>query len=665
MKRIFGLAVVVVMMATSFVFAENEKPKEKPSIIEEMLKQAVSPIDTVIESINVLKTIVVTPSKLKEKLGAQSSSVSVLNEKDFAKEKVEYVKSALKNEMGIDVVESGSFTGQTSVFMRGANSNHTLVMVDGVKVYDPMAPSGAFNFAHLTLDNIGQIEVVRGSQSALYGSDAIGGVINIITKEATEPFFNASFETGSFSTFIEKFGVGSKNKNFSYTVGGSHTKSRGISNAQAKNNNPELDGYERYSISARADYEVTDDLKVGTTFRNTSTRFGYDQFRKDYPNLFQRDYQTIFSGYLDHNVFDFYNYYIKLGWMYNLRRDNDDTRSNWPYYLRDWYSGYLFKLDYRNNFNICDVDTLTIGYEYTWEMGDYYYFLDWGSGNSEDDMPKVFSRNSSLYLQNRFNLNDRLTSTQGLRVDSHTQAGTHVTYKVDGSYLFPSGTKIRGGWATGFKAPTLYQLHAVSTPADAWGWGGFGGGNLDLKPETSRSYEMGLDQYMFSERVMLSLTYFNTMLYDLINTTTNSVFYVSKYENTGKARSYGIELGGKIKPVDNIELSGTYTHDYTKDLSTDMPLLRRPLDKAKVLVSWKVMPKLDFGVEVLANGLRYDINSDKLKPYAIANLNANYKVTKHLDLYMKFINILNKRYEEVRGFGESPFAVYVGTKAEF
>jgi len=660
MRKIVLLAALC-LMAAQFVYAkEGEK-----SILKKVLEQAVSPIDTVVNSIGELGRIVVTPSKFEERLGSQSSAVTVLEEDDFEKEKVEYVKSALTNEMGVDVVENGSFTGQTSVFMRGANSNHTLIMIDGIKVYDPISPNAAYNFAHLTLDNVNQIEVMRGTQSALYGSDAIGGVINVITKEAKKPFFDASFETGSFSTFIEKFGIGSKEKNFSYSVGGSHTKSRGISNAQAKNNNPELDGYDRYAISARADYRIMEDMKVGAIFRNTSTRFGYDQFRKDYPNLFQNDYETIFSSYLEHKPIDYYSYYVKLGWMYNFRRDHDDRDDGWQYYLRDWYSGYMFKFDYRNNFYITDIDTFTVGYEYTWEMGDSYYYLDWGSGNSESDMPKVFSRNSSLYLQNRVNLNDRITSTQALRIDDHSQAGTHITYKVDGSYLFPTKTKVRGGWATGFKAPTLYQLNAVATSADAWGWGGFGGGNPNLGPETSQSYELGLDQYLFTEKVIFSITYFQIMLHNLINTTTNAMFYTSRYENTGKARSQGIECGGKIKPVDNVELSAYYTYDDTKDYSTDRPLLRRPLHKFKAFTSWRIMPKLDVGLEVIARGLSYDNNSDKIKPYGIANLNMNYALTKNFDVYIKFVNLLNKRYEEVRGYGESPFAAYVGTKASF
>ncbi|MFH1791082.1 MAG: TonB-dependent receptor [Candidatus Omnitrophota bacterium] len=632
--------------------------------LDKVLKLMTDPMDKILGSTVELDTIIVTASKIKEKLGSASSMVTVLDEEDFERADHGYVKSALKDEMGVDIVESGAFTGQTSVFMRGANSNHTVVMVDGLKMYDPISPNGAFNLAHLTLDNIERIEVVRGPQSTLYGSDAVGGVINIITKKADRDFFKGSFTAGDFSTFAESFDMGSYAHNLHYTLGGSFTKSRGISQAQAKNNNPELDGYQRFVLSSRVDYDIAEGFTVGGTVRHTGTLYDYDQFGKDDPNISQRDFQTAITQYIEHQPLDFYSYYIKFGWMLNFRKDVDSNDGNQVDYLRDWYKGYEFKFDFRNNFHILEMDTFTIGYEYTWEMGDSYYYLDWGTGDSTSDMPKVFSRNNALYLQNRFNLSDRLTSTQGMRIDDHSDAGTHITYKLDGSYLFPTGTKIRGGWATGFKAPTLYQLHALSTPA-VWGWGGFGGGNPDLDPETSQSYEVGVDQYLFSEKVLLHATYFHTMFHGLIGTTTSPTWYVSQYANTGKAHSHGWEIGGKIKPLDNLEIRGSYTYDYTKDYSTDRPLLRRPFNKFKINAYWEIIPKFDFNLEILYNGLRYDNNADKLKSYLVANIALNYEVLPHMSVFAKIVNVFNKRYEEVRSYGTSPFAAYFGTKVDF
>ncbi len=669
MKKIF-LILFACFLSIGFVFAE-EKDEEKSLLgdtkLDKVIKALIDPMEKVVSPIMELGTIVVTPTKTKEKLGAQSSAVTVIGETEFYREKADYVKDVLKNEMGLDVVESGAFTGQTSVFMRGANSNQTLVMIDGVKVYDPTSPNGAFNLAHLTLDNLERIEIVRGSQSTLYGSDAMGGVINIITKKAEKAFFNGFFETGAFSTFREGFDMGAKTHGFHYTIGGSFVKSRGISQAQAKNNNPELDGYEQYALSARVDYDVNEDLTVGGTFRNTSTLFHYDQGRRDDADLYQKDFQTLFTQYVEHKPVDFYSYYIKLGWMNTFRRDADGNSGGATDYLRDWYKGYEFRLDYRNNIHLFDVDTFTIGYEFTKEIGDSYYFVAWGPGvaqNSESDMPKVFSRNHALYLQNRLNFRDRLTATQGMRIDCHSLAGTHITYKVDGSYLFPTGTKVRGGWATGFKAPTLYQLNATLV-LPQWGWFGFGGGNPNLEPETSNSYEIGLDQYAFGEKLLLHATYFHYMFHSLIGTTMDARFNVSQYRNLGKAHSHGIECGTKFKPLDNFEARFSYTYDYTKDYSTDRPLLRRPQHKFKINTYWEIVPKWNVNLEIRYSGLRYDSNVDKMKPYAVVDFNTDYNLLKNLNVYLKVANLFDKRYEEVRGYGTSPFAVYVGTKAEF
>ncbi|MFH1594207.1 MAG: TonB-dependent receptor [Candidatus Omnitrophota bacterium] len=666
-KKILAVTLSFVLLAGN-VWTDDGLKAGKDKIVEtikDVVTALTDPLEKVVTPLLELGQIVVTPTKTKEKLGAQSSSVTVIGEGAIDKQRYRTVKDALKGEMGIDAPSLGSFTGQTSIFMRGTNANHTAVMVDGLHVYDPISTNGAFNLAHLTLDNVERIEIVRGAQSSLYGSDAIGGVINIITKKTEVPFFKAGFEAGSFSTFKEDFSFGSKAHGLHYSVGGSNIKSRGISQAQAKRNNPERDGFERYALSARVDYDLFEDCTIGGTFRHTRTLFDYDEFGRDDSNIYQKDYQTLFTQYVDHKPFDFYSYFIKFGWMHSFRRDYDENdEGSGIDYLRDWYKGEMFKFDYRNNIHLFEMDTVTIGYEYTDELGDFYRFQAGSWGTSTSDMPKVFSRNSALYLQNRLNMRDRLTATQGMRIDRHSTAGDHVTYKLDGSYLFPTGTKARGGWATGFKAPTLYQLNAVPVPAQ-WGWFGFGGGNPNLEPETSQSYEMGLDQYMFGEKVLLNVTYFHTMLYSVIGTTVDAMWNVSRFLNLGKAHSHGLECGGRFKPTDYFEVKGSYTYNPTYDFSTDRPLLRRPLHKFKVNTYLTIMPKWDVNVEVLYSGIRHEVNIDKLKPYIVANLNTNYKITDNFDIFLKIVNMFDQGYEELRGYGTSPLAFYVGTKTEF
>ena len=661
---------IFIIMAGCLTFQEasaDEKESGKGAqplkrfIGQEVIESLIRPMEEIIQPVFELERIVVTPTKTEEKLGAASSSITYIGKDTLEKEHIYTVKEALRNTVGVDVAENGRFAGTTSVFLRGANSNQTLVLMDGVKLYDPIAPGAAFNFNHLTTDNIDRIEVVRGSQSALYGSDAVGGVINIETKKAERPFVNAAFEAGSFYTTHESVECGAKTKGLHYSFGFSRFDTKGVPCAQVKNNNPERDDYERTGLSGRIDYDITEGLTIGGTTRYTTAKFEYDEFGFDDPDLTARHEDWLFTNYIDHKVFDWWRYIVRCGWMNTLRKDFDENNFSTPDYMRDKYSGKYFKVDYQNNFIIKEIDTIVIGYDYTEEMGDSYR----EQNGVVSDMPKVFARNSSLYLENRLNLNDRLTSTQGMRIDYHSQAGTHITYKIDGSYLFPWATKMRGSVATGFKAPTLYQLNAPVIPS--WfGWGGFDGGNPSLQPETSQSYEFGLDQFIFSDKGILSWTYFHTRFKDLINARVNPVtWHVDQYTNINKAYSHGNEFEIKLKPIDTFETSFSYTLMETRDYGTDSSLLKRPDRKFKFEADWTVFPKFETDLIIKYVGPRMDWGLDKLKEYYRVDVIMNYQLTKNMTVFARVENLFDERYEETRGYTEPGISAYGGVKAAF
>ena len=675
MKKILAAVLVIssyLFCATS-AFAEEKKDE---NMLKKVLETAVSPIETVLGPVTDLGQIIVAPTKTEEKLGSSSSSVTSININAAARMGELKVEEGLRDVPAVDVVETG-FNGQTSVFLRGAASYQTLVMLDGVKLYDPMDPNGAFNFAHLTFDNLERAEVVRGPQSALYGSDAIGGLISLETKKAMDTFANASFETGSYHTTSEAFDIGSYVNRLHFTVGGSQYNTKGISQADAKRNNPEKDPYDRTVFSTRMDYDFTDDLTAGGTFRYTLANFKYDNFGVDYPNLRARHENYSFTQYVEQRLFNWWKYKISMGWMINLRRDFDDllagSNSN---YQRDKYFGKYFKADYQNTFKILDIDSVVVGYDYTEELGHSYYNLVNPAFGTDivTNMPKVIARNGSFYLENRLNLKDRLTATQGMRVDHHSYAGTHVTYKLDGSYLLPTATKIRGVYATGFKAPTLYQLNAPADPGQVFFWlpgspvgGAFGGGNSNLKPETSESYEYGLDQYIFGEKIIASVVYFNNRFKNLINTTTSNdgLFNTSRYMNISKAYDYGIESELKFKPYDKISGALSYTWMKTKDMSTDSELLRRPENKMRLQVNWQVFPRFETDLIVRYTGPRMDSGQNKLKQYTTTDLIFNYDLNKTFTVFTRIENLFNKRYQEVRLNGEPGINAYGGIRAKF
>ena len=661
MKKI--IIFLAFLLAATSAFSEEKKGGD---VLKKMLETAISPVETVLGPVTDLGQIVVAPTKTEEKMSSSSSSVTSIKVSDAVRVGEIKVEEALRDVPALDVAETG-FNGQTSVFMRGAASYQTLVMMDGVKLYDPMDPNGAFNFAHLTFDNLERVEVVRGPQSALYGSDAIGGLISMETKKATDTFVNASLESGSYYTTNEAFQMGSYANRLHYTIGGSQYNTKGISQAEAKNNNPERDPYGRTVFSARLDYDFTDNLTAGGTFRYTMAHFKYDNFGVDYPNLCARHENYSFTQYTEQRLFDWWKYKINLGWMINFRRDYDDLYGG-PNgnYQRDNYYGKYFKIDYQNTSKVLDFDTIVVGYDYTEELGHSYYnlvnpdtFID-----TVTNMPKVIARNGSFYLENRFNLKDRLTATQGMRVDHHSYAGTHVTYKLDGSYLFPTATKVRGVVATGFKAPTLYQLNAPADPG-FWGWGAFGGGNPNLKSETSFSYEYGLDQYLSGEKLVTGVTYFQNRFKNLIGTTTDTLWNTSQYMNISKAYTYGVESELKFKPYDKISGALSYTWMKTKDMSTDSELLRRPENKLKLQVNWKVFPRFETDLIVRYTGPRMDSGQNKLKQYTTTDMTFNYELNKTFTVFTRIENLFNVHYQEVRLNGEPGINAYGGIRAKF
>jgi len=577
------------------------------------------------------------------------------------------VKQAVQEQVGLDVSQYGAFQGVTSLFTRGGNSNQTLFLIDGVKAYDPISPNGAYNLARATLDNVAQIETLRGPQSALYGSDAMAGVVNITSRKARKPYVNAGFESGSFYTYKENVEAGAAMHGFHYSFAFSRLDTKGISQAQAKKNNGERDPYNRTSFAGRVDYDVGDKASVGGTWRYVRAHYRLDQGAdRDDDNAFETDHDSLLSLFGEYRMFEWWRQSMKLGWM-ETKRLNQDDNSPGNDFTRAKYYGRYFKMDYQNTFDIVQYDKFVIGYDYCEEIGDYYSQNNLSGTMGVSDMPKVFSREGDLYLENRLNFFDRLTSTQGVRIAHHSRVATHETYRIDASYLFATGTKVRGLVASGFKAPTLYQLFA---PADAF----FLGGNPNLKPERSISYEYGLDQYLYGEKVMAGVTYFHTVYRNLIDALYNPNTWVTdQYTNVGKAQVHGVEASCTLKPVEGVMVRTGFTYQKTMDFANDQELPRRPSRKLFLETFWQATKELSVDTRIRYNGPMSDNKSNpawgldtyKVKEYTVVDLVVNYDINKYFSAYVKMDNLFNKYYEDVRGYTTAPFAAYGGIKARF
>jgi vitamin B12 transporter len=619
------------------------------------------PVTRALGRVMSLDRIVVSPDRMRESTAMTAGDVAVISRSDFDEKKQKFVKDALANEAGVSKSTTGAFGGQTDIRIRGANPDHTLVLIDGVKAYDPASTNGAFNFANLGFEDVEQIEVLRGAQSSLYGSDAIGGVVTLESRKPNAYFCEAGVESGSFWEITEYVNLGGYVKGLHYSFGFSQFNTQGISAADKRTipNIEETDPYRRTVFAGRLDYDINPDFTVGATLRNIYARNKYDGSNpitwamQDNDEITGTSNLFIYSLYVEHRPIEQYDYSVRYSYLDSYRTDFDP-----PAGMSDWYDGMANRFDFQNNFHIYDFDIVSVGYDYAFERSDSYSY-SFASG--EVDNPKVFDTNSALFLQNKIFYEDLAGSTQSMRVDHHSQFGTNNTYKVDGFFRAPTGTRARGSWSTSFKAPSLYQLNAPGNAA----WG-FLGGNPNLSPERARSFEIGGDQYLMGGSVKVSVTYFYTMFTNLIEYVANPATFLSTYLNAAKAKSLGMEYEAEGRFFDGmLKIKANATSTDTYDYQTNRQLLRVPMKQFNINVNVVPVQKLNVNMNVAYTGMQLSSGTDKLKPYTKVDLVVEYALTKQVSVYGRIENLFDEYYEEVRGYGTPGFSAYGGIKAAF
>ena len=594
-----------------------------------------------------LEAVVVTATRTPVSTEKTTSSVTIIDSKAIAAKQVDTVLDVLRTVRGLDVKQSGGLGGVTSVFMRGGNSNHTLVLIDGVQANSPT--TGAFDFADLTVENIERIEVIRGPQSTLYGSDAIGGVIHIITKKGEGP--NSGFlssEYGAFNTFQERAGISGGSDRFDYALTVSRLDSDGISRANEKDGNPEEDGYENTTISGRFGAAVLGDGRLDTTIRYTKSKADIDAafpFADDLDSTSERD-ALVLSSTFSKPITSWWDQRLQVSLNDDdlTGKDQDDPTDFNP----TGDNGYLIdiqakRLDWQHNFVLTEHATLTAGYE-----------LEHQKARSRDNFTKSIT-NHAGYTQLQLNPVDNLFLVAGGRFDANTLYENKLTYKVSGSYYVEqSGTTLRSSYGTGFRGPTLNELF----------FPGFG--NLDLQPETSRGYEVGLEQQVLAQLVV-GVTSFHNDFDDLIVGTFDPATNLFEAENINEARSRGVEAYVRISPADTLDVQATYTRTATRDRETRLRLAQRPLNKGNLNILYAPWDALRMNLDLLLVGSSFSDtdNKQRVDGYEVVNLGGSYDIAKNFQVFARVDNLLNQEYEEVFGFGTFGRAAFGGLKLTF
>jgi len=612
-----------------------------------------------------LDEIVVTANRSETALDEIGSSISVLTREEIEQSKKAFVLDLLRSVPSLDVVRSGGPGGQTYVGIRGAKSEHTLVLLDGVRMNDPSAPGSSFNFANLNTDNVERIEVLRGPQSTLYGSDALGGVINIITRRGKgKPSGFVSAEGGSFSTAREKAVVSGGTDVLRYSLGLSREDTGGISSAGKQYGNHETDGYHATSVSTRLGVTPSRIFDVDCIVRYLDTKSDMDNgggSGQDDPNFIVRSKQVFVRGQGRLSLFDDL-WEQKLGISFsNLDREyRNDTDASHPSDLEhSSYHGESLAFDWQHILHLHKTNTLTLGVDTREEKAHSDYYSESSYGPYSSVFPKESDRITGYYLQDRISLWNAWFTTLGVRLDDHSRFGTEATYRFTSSYLVrQTDTRIKGSYGTGFKAPSLYQLYEPTY------------GNQALNPEKSDGWDIGVEQALFDGHAELDATWFSNNFEDLIEFDTSA----SKYKNTARAQSYGVELSAMVRPMDDLTLRAGYTRTKTRDKSTGLELLRRPENKFSFDAHYHFLEKGNANLEIAYTGKRQDSFFDpltyastrvELGGYLLVNLAASYDVTRWLQLFARVDNLLDREYEEVKGYGAPGIGGYGGVKVTF
>jgi vitamin B12 transporter len=601
-------------------------------------------------------TIVVTATRIPTPESQVASSITVVSAQDIAARQLETLPDLLQQVPGLNVVQTGGPGGQTSVFMRGTNSNHTKVLVDGIDVSDPSNPTGAFDFSQFLTADIERVEVLRGPQSGLYGSDAIGGVINVITKSGSGPAqFNASAEAGSFDTFNQSFGVSGSLEQFHYAASVDHFHAGETPVTPLYLLAPgerRIDDYDdNVTASTKLGYDITDDLDLGLVARYTTThlRFTGDDYVDYYPLIFpdtsqsEDDARQIYTRASAHWTAFGGAFEETLGVAYsNLKSSDlspDDPRSD--------LAGNRIKADWQGNIRIAAEEKLIIGAEH-----------------QRDEISLPISASTTIdsgYAELQSGFGAGFYDSASVRYDDNDRFGGKATFRLAPTYLIEgSGTKIKASVGSGFKAPTLDQLFQSFPSFDFYA-------NPNLRPESSLGWDLGFEQALAAQSLRVGATYFHNSIKNLI--TDNADF--TSYTNIGRAVTDGVESFVAYQALANLALRLDYTYTQATDEVLQEELLRRPKHKADLNLGWQPSARFSVNAAVLATSSWIDGNRDftiarlTAPGFVTVNLAGSFDVTRHFALYARIDNLFNHHYEDPVGFLQPRLGAYAGVKTKF
>ncbi|WP_375395867.1 TonB-dependent receptor plug domain-containing protein [uncultured Sphingomonas sp.] len=606
--------------------------------------------------------IVVTANRTATPIDRVGQSVTVIDTATIEQRQAATVSDLLLQTPGVTVARNGGVGTTTALSIRGAETDQTVALIDGVKLNDPASPGGGFNFGTLLIGNIARIEVLRGAQSVLWGNQAIGGVVNLITRQPSDHLeINARAEGGwhdtgqGFANISDKIGPVSA----SFGAGYYRTDSNSAYFA-----GKERDGYRDFGANGSVNIALAKDLSVDLRGFYSNGRTDFDGFPPpNYVFADDREYELAkqIVGYagLNAGLFDgrFHN---RFSYAYTDTRRRDFNPDSSPTETFDG-NGFNYRMEYQGVVDLGDALQTTFGAE-----REVTRFTTSSPGG-----PVTFGRARifSVYGQAVVTPFTGLSLTGGVRHDDHNVFGGATTFSGSGAYS-PNGgsTVFRGSYSEGFKAPTVYQLQSQY-------------GNSSLVPERSHGWDAGVTQHALDGAIEASATWFHRNSDNLINfiscpTPLPLTGICAKrpngtYTNVSKALSQGLEVALTLKPTPAFTLVGSYTYldaeNRTPGASFDKRLTRRPSQSVTVNADYRWSFGLETGATVSDIGDSYNnaSNSQRLKGYVLAGVRASFPVTRNIAVYGRVDNLFNEIYQTIYQYGVPGRAAYGGVRLRY
>lgn len=627
--------------------------------------------------------VVVSATKTEIPVKQVTSAVEVITGEQMQQRKIKTVIEALRLGQGLAVFQSGGPGTVADVRIRGGTPEQTLVLIDGAIVNS--ANIGTYDFANLTTDNIERIEILRGNQSMLWGSDAMGGVINITTKRGRgTPNIGGFAEYGSFNSIREGATLSGKKGLFDFTGTISRWDTSSFSAINYRRGAAEKDGFHNWQGSVRLGADLPKDGRFEFNFRWMQGIMNFDGFSFN-PGTFQFDPADVLGAKSNDTQYIFSGSYaqpITNRWTQKLTmsRSTDNLESRSGTVERNLITGatgpvgFPFhseiettsnRIEWQHNFQVAKPLLLNAGYQFREQIGQSTDLID----PTQSVPNKIISSNAG-FADAQLNLWDRLFGTAGIRQDQYNVFGSATTYRLTSGYLHhETGTKIRGSYGTGFRAPTINQLY----------FPGFGTPNL--QPEKSQGFDLGVDQTLLNGRVFLSAAYFWTRYRNLILsvfdpgvcTAPGSFGFCA--QNAGEARARGVETSAKVKLIrdepwiKSLDLQMQYTYTLTNNLTNgqDTRIPKWPLNQFSTVLSYQPIEPVRANLEGRYVGQRYSGvgNTDSIGSFWVWNLSGSYDIDKRMQFYMRVDNLFNEKYEEILYFGTAIRSVFGGLRMNF